>query len=82
MDNKAIIQKMREDLKVGISFDTVCRNIIVGKRQAALFFIDGFIKDEVFEKIMEFLFKITPAELEDIPNMEVFSRNMLPYVEV
>lgn len=82
MDNKAIIQQMREDLKVGVSFDTVCRNIIVGERQAALFFIDGFIKDEVFEKIMEFLFKITPDELEEFPNMEVFSKSKLPYVEV
>lgn len=82
MDNKAIIEKMREDLKVGVSFDAVCRNIVVADRQSALFFIDGFIKDEVFEKIMEFLFKITPDELQNVPNMEVFSKFKMPYVEV
>lgn len=82
MDNKAIINTMREDLHVGQSFDAVCRDILIGERQAALFFIDGFIKDEVFEKIMEFLFKITPDELQGIPNMEAFSKIKMPYVEV
>lgn len=82
MDSRAIITKMREDLNAGRSFDMVCRQITIGGRQSALFFIDGFIKDEVFEKIMEFLFKITPEELENIPNMDEFSKIKMPYVEV
>lgn len=82
MDNQAIIKTMREDLKVGVSFDTVCRELVLGGRKSALFFIDGFIKDEVFEKIMEFLFKITPDELESITNMDEFSKIKMPYVEI
>lgn len=82
MDITETIAKMREDLGVGKSFDMVCRDIIIGDRRAALFFIDGFIKDEVFEKIMEFLYKVTPKELRNIPNMEIFSQLKMPYVEV
>ncbi|MBQ7288854.1 MAG: spore germination protein [Clostridia bacterium] len=82
MNNKVMIETMRKDLKVGRSFDVVCRNIVIAGRTSALFFIDGFIKDEVFEKILEFLFKIQPEELQDIPNMEAFSKIKMPYVEV
>ena len=64
------------------SFDIIKRDIIVAERDAALYFIDGFIKDEVFEKIMEFLFKLKPDEIADIHNMEEYMRQYMPYVEV
>ncbi len=69
-------------LAVDKSFDLVRRDIIIAKRPASLYFVDGFIKDEVFEKILEFLYKITPDELKKIPNMQEFSLVKMPYVEV
>ncbi len=64
------------------SFDVIKREIIIGGRKADLYFIDGFIKDEVFEKIMEFLFKIKPDEISGIENMNEYSKRFLPYVEI
>ena len=46
-----------------------------------LYFIDGFIKDEVYEKILEFLYKQTPEEIAGIDDMSRFAENKLPYVE-
>lgn len=69
-------------LGTDVNFDTVKREILVGDRQAALFFLDGFIKDEVFEKILEFLFRITDEQLTKIHNMQEFSLHFIPYVEV
>ncbi len=69
-------------LATDINFDIVRRNLTIGERSASLFFIDGFIKDEVFEKILEFLYKITPNELKHIKNMQEFSLVKMPYVEV
>lgn len=64
------------------SFDVIRRDFIVGGRMAVLYFIDGFIKDEMFEKVMEFLFKIKPEEIKDIKNMEQYMLSFMPYVEV
>lgn len=64
------------------SFDLVKREIIIGGKSAVLYFVDGFIKDEVFEKIVEFLFKIKPDELVGVDNMSEFATRFMPYVEI
>jgi len=56
------------------SFDAVKREITVAKNtRAALYFIDGMVKDQVMNRIMEYMVKAETAE-ECIKN--------LPYVEV
>lgn len=69
-------------LATDVNFDVVKRDFVLGGRRASLFFIDGFIKDEIFEKIFEFLYKITPHEIAKIHNMQEFSLIKMPYVEV
>lgn len=69
-------------LAVDVNFDVVRRDFLLGGKRASLFFVDGFIKDEIFEKIFEFLYKITPHELGKIHNMQDFSLVKMPYVEV
>ncbi len=64
------------------SFDIIRRDFIVAERMATLYFVDGFIKDEMFEKVMEFLFKITPDQLEGINTMKDYMLTLMPYVEV
>lgn len=64
------------------SFDIVKREIIIGGRSAAIYFVDGFIKDEIFEKILEFMFKIGPEQLKGLETAEEFSQRFIPYVEV
>lgn len=51
------VSEMDKTLQPDLSFDLIKRDIIIAERQAYLYFTDGFIKDEVFEKMLEFLFK-------------------------
>ena len=69
-------------LAVDINFDVVRRDFVIAERQASLYFMDAFIKDEVFEKIFEFLYKIEPKELKKLHSMQEFSLYKMPYVEV
>ncbi len=71
------------DRLVGASenFDVVRRDLILAERTAALFFVDGFLKDEVFEKVMEFLFKLKKSDIKHITDMQTFSTQFMPYVE-
>lgn len=70
----------RERLGIRKSFDLICRTTMVAGRQACFFFIDGFIKDDIMQKLMEFFYSLTPEDLpEDSGGL---SRDAMPYVEV
>lgn len=75
------IAEIDNELKPDKSFDIIKRPLKIGGRRAALYFIDGFIKDEVYEKILEFLYKQTPEEIAGVDDMSRFAENKLPYVE-
>lgn len=82
MDNfKNLVAEIDKGLCPEKSFDIIKKEMIIAQRNAVLYFIDGFIKDEVYEKMLEFLFKIKPEELTDIDDMSVFEKNKMPYVE-
>ena len=73
---------LEELLHVADNFDLIRRDIKLGGRAASFFFVDGFIKDEVFEKIMEFFLGVGEEELNQVQDMEAFARQFIPYVEV
>jgi stage V sporulation protein AF len=70
-----------EELRIGKSFDVIGRDICVAGRPARLYFVDGFVKDEVMEKIMEFLMGQEAGTLTDTGGMEAFCHRFVPYVE-
>ena len=75
------IAEIDSELKPDKSFDIIKRPLKIGKRRAVLYFVDGFIKDEVYEKILEFLYKQTAEDIAEINDMSRFAENKLPYVE-
>lgn len=79
---KDVLRRLTQILATEENFDVIRRDLIIGERPAALFFMDAFIKDETFEKIFEFLYKITPKEIKSIKTMDEFSLVKMPYVEV
>ena len=81
-DFLSLMNEMDKGLCVNKNFDIIKRELIIGERRAILYFIDGFIKDEVFEKMLEYWFEQTPEKLQGITDMERFSKNKMPYVEV
>ena len=45
---------MKAHMSPDVSFDVVYRVIDVGGRQACIYFIDGFCKDELMMKILQY----------------------------
>ena len=67
-------------LGVGKSFDVLYRNVEIGKKNAALYMIDGFCKDEVMQKLLQHFIGITK---EQMPKAAAeMSRQLVPYGEV
>jgi len=53
-------------LDVETNFDIVYHTLVIGSRQACLYFIDGFTKDEVLLKLMQGWVSLKP---DDIPGL-------------
>lgn len=67
-------------LRLNDSFDLICKDTMIGGKNACFFFVDGFTKDEVMQKLLSGFYTIKP---EDLPNSaEGFSTAQLPYIEV
>lgn len=74
------IDVVNQILQTDKSFDIISRTLRIGSRQACFYFIDGFIKDEIMEKIMEFFYSVT--EKETPADAHEFVHQFLPYVEI
>lgn len=71
---------LKEKLNVDTNFDVVYRVIRMGDREACLYFIDGFTKDEVWLKILQ---AFSTIKEEDMPeDAHGFSKKYIPYGEV
>ncbi len=75
----ANVERLRSLLDIDKSFDIIEKCLVVGGRRASLFFIDGFVKDEILEKILEFFYGLKPEELP--ASLETFQAEYLPYIE-
>lgn len=77
-ENLHIINKK---LRTGENFDVIVKRLLVGGRMATLFCIDGFVKDEMLEKMMEYLTKLTDKEMNNASNAEEFVDKYVTYIE-
>lgn len=74
------ISYLHKKLNVQDNFDVVYRIIHIGGREACLYFIDGFTKDDSLLKILQAFSTIKP---EDMPeDAHGFSKHYLPYGEI
>lgn len=79
-DYNTNLQIISDALRSEQSFDLVKRDLIIADRKAALFFIDGLLKDDITEKILEFFYKNVKSE--NFKSALYFAQSSVPYVEV
>lgn len=69
-----------KNLSININFDTVCRKLEFGGHQACVYFIDGFCKDDLMQKMLQYFFTL---KSDDFPrNAQEMCKCFMPYVEV
>lgn len=74
------LKRLKQVLQVDKNFDIVYRVFEVADKKAALFFVDGFTKDEVLLKMMQSWWSIKKEDMP--PDAHGFSKKYLPYGEV
>lgn len=71
---------LNERLAVDKNFDVVHRDIVIADRKASIYFIDGFCKDELMQKMLQYFMAL---KVEEMPkNAQEMSKRCMPYVEV
>jgi len=69
-----------DKLQIDKNFDIITRDIIIGGKKGAIYFIDGFCKDELMQKLLQYFVDLSP---EDLPaSAKEMIQNLVPYVEV
>ena len=54
---------LNDQLKVNQNFDVVYRVIRIGGREACMYFIDGFCKDELMQKMLQYFMDMKEEDL-------------------
>jgi len=68
-------------LRVGENFDIIVKHIIMGGRKATLYCLDGFVKDVMLEKMLEYLTTLSEKEVNAASNAKSFVDSRITYVE-
>ncbi len=79
-DFDARAKALRAALQTQKSFDLLERPVFFGGRRALFVLVDGFVKDDLFEKIMEFFYALKPDD-PCFESAQHFLDRAVPYCE-
>ena len=77
-DYKQNIELLDRTLRVDENFDLIRRRLPIGQTEVTLYYIDGFIKDETMQKLMQYFITLPDAGND----AHDFAQRHVPYVEV
>lgn len=69
-----------EKLNVDVNFDMLYRDLMIGGRDSVIYFIDGFCKDELMMKMLQYFIGLKEGDLPE--NAAGMLKRNMPYVEV
>lgn len=69
-------------LEIKDSFDIIAREIYIGGRKSYLFFVDGLIKDDVTERILNTMMSISKDEMNQVKSIQSFMNKYIAHIEV
>lgn len=81
-DNFCENEKMLDGyFKVDKNFDVVNTRFLVARRQAKIYYIDGFVNNEISERVLNFMMNRT-QKLPDGTSPEEFVQSVVSYIEM
>ncbi len=80
-DYNSNLHMINETLRVGESFDITLKRLKIGGRKAVFYCLNGFVKDEMFEKELQYLSKLNKEELDKIEDADEFLNTYITYIQ-
>lgn len=75
------LQMINKLLRSDENFDVIIKHISVGGKKATLFCIDGFVKDVMLEKMLEYLTSLSETEMKKADTAQKLVDNFITYIE-
>ncbi len=75
------VEALTRSLRVAESFDVISRRLIIGRDEMTLFYIDGFVKDGVMQRLMQYFIGLKDMG-RGTDAARTFMDKSVPYVEV
>jgi stage V sporulation protein AF len=76
------IDLIHANLSIDKTYDITERKLKIGGRDAVLYFLNGFLKDQIMEDILKSFFKISPETMNSYTAIEDFMNNQIHHVSV
>lgn len=73
-------QKLDQLLHLEENFDLLKREFDIGDKRAVIYYINGFCKDDMLQKIQEFFLGLDVSDVEG--SVIDFANNQIPYLEI
>lgn len=73
-------QKLDQLLHLEENFDLLKRKFDIGDKRAVIYYINGFCKDDMLQKIQEFFWGLDVSDVEG--SVMDFANNQIPYLEI
>ena len=70
-----------KELPLGESFDLLERKVVIGGRQGTMFFVDGLTDGELMQRVMDYLMKVQPQDMEGVSRSSQFISAHLPFLD-
>ncbi len=71
---------LNDRMAVDKNFDVVYRVVNIGGKNACMYFVDGFCKDDLMQKLLQHFMSLTEEQMA--PDAHEMSKDLVPYVEV
>ena len=68
-------------LRTGENFDIIVKRKLLGGKKATLFCIDGFVKDVMLEKMLEYFTKLTEKQMNEATDAQSLVDKYITYIE-
>ena len=70
-----------KELPLGESFDLLERKLLIGGRNATCFFVDGLTNGDLMQRVLDYLFKVQPQDMEGITTSRQFIAAHMPFMD-
>ena len=80
-DYNSNLHTINEILRVGEVFDITVKHMKLGGKKATFYCLNGFVKDEMFEKELEYLSEITKEDMDKIEDADEFLDTYITYIQ-
>lgn len=75
------VKDLDEILRISENFDLIAREMFIGGRNAKMYFVDAFCKDEILEKMLEYLTRLDAEQIDSVKSTREFCSRFITYTE-